>query len=155
MSVSGAAASPPVRVAAAGGVAYVGTTSQREDVIVVLSRNRRQVKRMSIDWVAAAARCSNGQREFGSVDIGAPFTRPIRIRRGRFGATSSGSLPYTPGQIPDLPRGGTLAEAEEVRGKISANGARGTFRETVTYTDFAGNVVKKCDTGRLRWKAVQ
>jgi hypothetical protein len=154
---SGAAPSVPgARAAATGGVAYAGTTSQGEDVFLILSRNRRQVRRMSIGWVARAARCSNRELEVGSVEVGAPFTRPIRVRRqGRFRAGFRDSIAFAPGQVAALPRGGTMAEDEEVKGRISTSGGKGTFRETVTYRDFAGNVVKRCDTGQLRWKVIQ
>ena len=60
LGASAAARPAPVaETAATVGVAYVGTTSKREDVLVVLSRTRRQVKRMVANWSVSAARCGS------------------------------------------------------------------------------------------------
>ncbi len=147
---------PLADTAAAVGVAYVGTTSKGEEVLIVLSRNRRQVRRMVADWFVSAARCGSQEAEFGSVNFGRPFTAPIRIRRrGRFSDASSGLSTYSPGELSLLPQGGTSVEDEQVRGRINRSGGRGTFREIVTYKNPAGTVVKRCDTGQVRWKVVQ
>ena len=156
LGASAAARPAPVADTAATGVAYVGTTSQRQDVLVVLSRNRRQVKRMVANWFVSAARCGSREAEFGSVEFGRPFTAPIRIRRGgRFSDASSGLITLRPGDLSLLPQGGTVVEDEQVKGRVTRSGGRGTSREVVTYKNPAGNVVKRCDTGQVRWKVLQ
>ena len=110
------------------------------------SRNRRQVVRFYADWVAPAGRCTNGQEYFGYTSLEPLFSGRISIRRGgRF------TKHFVWG---DKASDGSFSEDITLAGRFRGKRAGGRFRVIVTERNPAGAVTNRCDTGQVRWSAV-
>jgi hypothetical protein len=147
--LAGAVAAPaPAAPARSPGVAYAGETSQDSPVSFVLSRDRKTIKRLDIDWYATLTQCTNGVAYVSGNTFGAAKTKALKLSsRGTFRQTYVDALTVA-----------GVAHVEErpvVRGTVGRTRASGTFRATVIVTDAAGAEINRCDTGTIRWRAVQ
>jgi len=141
-------AATPARTAPAQGVAYAGETSQDLPVSFVLSRDRKTIKRFDIEWYAPFAQCLNGVVYVSGSTFGARKTKALRLSSRR-------TFRHT--YVDDLTVPG-VAHVEErpvVRGTAGRTRASGTFRATAVVTDGTGAEINRCDTGTIRWRAVQ
>jgi hypothetical protein len=133
---------------AARGVAYAGQTSQDLPVSFVLSRDRRTIKRLDIEWYAEAVQCTSGVTYMSGTTFGARKTRSLRLSSRRtFRHTYVDSL-----TVPGVAR---VEEDAVVRGTVGRTRASGAFRVTAVVTDGAGEVINRCETGTITWRAVQ
>jgi hypothetical protein len=141
-------ASAPAATAPARGVAYAGETSQDQPVSFVLSRDRTQIKRFDIDWYASLTRCSNGVAYVSGTTFGARKTKALKLSSRR-------TFRHTYVDALSVPGVAHVEERPVVRGTVGRTRASGTFRATVVTTDAAGAEINRCDTGTIRWRAVQ
>ena len=143
-----AAATPGTAASAARGVAYAGQTSQDLPVSFVLSRDRRTIKRLDVEWYAEAAQCSTGVTYMSGTTFGARKTKALRL-------TSRRTFRHTYVDALTVPGVARVEEDAVVRGTVGRTRASGTFRVTAVVTDAAGAVINRCETGTLRWSAVE
>lgn len=143
------AAAAPARAAPAPGVAYAGQTSQDIPVSFVVSRDRKTIRRFDIEWYAPAAQCTSGITYMSGTTFGARKTKALKLssRRRTFRHTYVDAL-----TVPGVAR---VEERPVVRGTVGRSRASGTFRATAIVTDAAGLEINRCDTGTLRWTAVE
>ena len=128
------------------GLTYGGTTSQDENVFLRKSRNRRQVVRFYADWIGSRAQCTNGREYFGFTLLDPDVT-------GRTGISRSGRFSKRD-VYEDRSSDGSLREEASIAGRFRGKRARGYLRVHVTERNPAGAVINQCDTGRVRWSAV-
>ena len=148
-SVLAVAAAPPGRAASAPrGVAYAGQTSQDLPVSFVLSRDRRTIKRFDIEWYAEADQCTSGVTYVSGTTFGARKTRSLRLSSRR-------TFRHTYVDALTVPAVARVEETPVVRGTVGRTRASGAFRVTAVVTDAAGEVINRCDTGTLTWRAVE
>ena len=148
--LTGALVAPagPAQSAPARGVAYAGQTSQDLPVSFVLARDRRTIRRLDIEWYAEAGQCTSGVTYMSGTTFGARKTRALRLSSRRtFRHTYVDAL-----TVPGVAR---VEETPVVRGTIGRTRASGAFRVTAVVTDATGAVINRCDTGTLRWSAVE
>ena len=141
-SAGAAAAKPP-----APGLAYVGDSDQGLSVSVLLTKDRRKVKRFEIDWLALPTQCTSGLPYISVTTFGTGSTPALAITGKRFRHTFLDDL-KVPGVL-------DLQEVPVVRGTIGLKRAFGVFRATVVLKDAAGTEVNRCDTGSIKWTAEQ
>jgi hypothetical protein len=140
-------ASPAVANLAASsrspGVMYGGLTGQQLPIMFQLSRNHRTVVRTVVQW---AARCSDPNVFFAETAI-VPI--PMKISStGKF--AMSVRRDYNAGQ------GVKGTETMDISGKLTKDRLiAGTMTGGVIETDQSGNVVDRCSTGTVRYRAVQ
>ncbi len=142
------AASAPAAPARAQGVAYAGATSQDSPVSLVLSRDRRTIKRLDIDWYATIDQCANGVAYVSGTTFGARRTKALRLSSRR-------TFRHTYVDALTVPGTARVEERPVVRGTVGRTRASGSFRATAVVTDAAGNEINRCDTGTIRWTAVE
>ena len=134
------------KAASRPGLTYGGMTSQDENVFLRKSRNRRQLARFVVDWMAAPTRCTNGKEYFGFSLLDPSFSGRIAIRRGgRFTKRDVWR---------DTDSDGSVSEDLTLAGRFRGKRAAGRFRVFVTERNPAGAVINRCDTGSVRWSAV-
>jgi len=142
------AASALAAPARSQGVAYAGSTSQDQPVSFVLARDRRTIKRFDIDWYGPLTRCSNGVAYVSGTTFGATRTKALKLSSRRtFRHTYVDAL-----TVPGVAR---VEERPVIRGTVGRTRASGTFRATAVVTDGAGAEINRCDTGTIRWTAVE
>lgn len=147
LATAGAASTAPAR-APARGVAYAGQTSQDSPVSFVLSRDRRSIKRLDIDWYAPYTQCTNGVAYVSGTTFGARKTKALRLSSRRaFRATYVDAL--------TVPGTAHVEERPVIRGTVGRTRASGTFRATAVVTDATGAELNRCATGTIRWTAVE
>jgi hypothetical protein len=135
--------------AVAQGVAYVGDTSQKaSNISLLLTKDRKRIKTLDIQWSASASQCTSGLPYVSSAKFGRPIgtTLPLSLT-GAFKATNPLDV--------SVPGVAELTETPTITGKVGPNGASGTFRATVLLKDATGKEVNRCDTGRITWTADQ
>ena len=143
-----ATAIAPAAPAPARGVAYAGSTSQDQPVSFVLSRDRKSIKRFDIDWYGPLTQCSNGVAYVSGTTFGAGKTPALKLSSRRtFRHTYLDDL-----SVPGIAR---VEERPVVRGTVGRTRASGTFRATAIVTDATGAELNRCDTGTIRWRAVE
>ena len=142
------AASAPAAPARSQGVAYAGNTSQDSPVSFVLSRDRKTIKRFDIEWYAPLTQCTNGVAYVSGNTFGARKTKALRL-------SSRGTFRHTYVDALTVPGVAHVEERPVVRGRIGRTRASGTFRATAVVTDGAGAEINRCDTGTIRWRAVE
>jgi hypothetical protein len=119
-----------------------GTTSQDEPFLMRIADDGRRVRRAGL---TVRVDCASA--------IGLPLdvvARPVRVRRGAFGAAGGFARPYTD------PDGTRVVErySWELRGRFGRRGARGTFEMTgVVRRRGDGRRVGSCATGTIDWRA--
>jgi hypothetical protein len=128
------------------GLTYGGTTSQRENVFLRKSRNRRQLVRFYADWSASRTRCTNGREYFGFTLLDPDLTGRTGI--GRSGRFSKRDI------YEDRTSDGSVREEANIAGRFRGKRVRGYFRVRVIERNPAGVVTNQCDTARVRWSAV-
>jgi hypothetical protein len=135
--------------AVAPGVAYVGDTSQKASSIsLVLTKDRKRIKTVDVQWSASAAQCTSGLPYVSSSKFGRPIAKALALSlTGAFKATNPFAV--------SVPGVAELIETPTIKGKVGPDGASGTFRATVLLKDATGKEVNRCDTGRITWKADQ
>jgi hypothetical protein len=117
-------------------------------VASVLARDRRTIKRFDIDWYGPLTQCSNGVAYVSGTTFGASKTKALKLSSRRtFRHTYVDAL-----TVPGVAR---VEERPVVRGTVGRTRASGTFRATVVVTDGAGAEINRCDTGTIRWRAVE
>ncbi len=147
-AVMAGAAWAPARAAPARGVAYAGQTSQDLPMSFVLSRDRKSIKRLDIDWFGPAAQCTSGLTYPSGTTFGGRNTRALKLSsRKKFRHTFLDAL-----TIAGVAR---IEEHPVVRGTVGRTRASGTFRATAVVTDAAGAEINRCDTGTITWRAVE
>ncbi|HEV2776610.1 MAG TPA: hypothetical protein VGV90_13535 [Solirubrobacteraceae bacterium] len=143
-----AAAAPGRAVSAPQGVAYAGQTSQDLPVSFVLSRDRRTIRRLDVEWYAEADQCTSAITYMSGTTFGARKTKALRLTSRRtFRHTYVDSL-----TVPGVAR---VEEDAVVRGTVGRTRASGAFRVTAVVTDAAGAVINRCETGTITWRAVE
>jgi len=130
------------------GLAYAGETDQTLAVSLVLTKDRKKVKRLDISWLALPMQCSSGLPYFSMTTFGGGSTRALAI-----GATKGFRHTFNDGV--SLPGDVSLEEVPTIRGTVGLKRAFGTFRSTVVLKDATGAEVNRCDTGAISWTAVQ
>ena len=143
-----AAATAGPAVSAARGVAYAGQTSQDLPVSFVLSRDRRTIKRLDIEWYAEADQCTSGVTYMSGTTFGARKTKSLRLSSRR-------TFRHTYVDALTVPAVARVEETPVVRGTVGRTRASGAFRVTAVVTDAAGAVINRCETGTLTWRAVE
>lgn len=112
-----------------GGVAFGGTTAQREPVVVISPRRPRSVGGVIIDW---SAPCDDG-RIRGTASTFSALPR----RNARFGGTSR--------TLQRLPRG-VAVFSEAISGRVGRRAVTGRFRAIVVARE-NGRRLFRCDSG--------
>ena len=143
-----AAATPGPAASAARGVAYAGHTSQDSPVSIILSRDRRSIRRLDIDWYAPFTQCSNGIAYVSGNTFGASKTKPLKLSSRR-------TFRHTFVDALTVPGVAHVEETPVVRGRVGRTRASGSFRATVVVTDATGAEINRCDTGTITWSAVE
>jgi hypothetical protein len=130
-------------------VAYVGNTSQKASSIsIVLTKDRKRIKTVDVQWSASASRCTSGLPYVSTSKFGRPIAKTLPL--SLTGAFSS-SYPLDV----SVPGVAELIETPTIKGRVRPDGASGTFRATVVLKDATGKEVNHCDTGRITWSADQ
>lgn len=119
---------------------YAGVTSQNEPVVLQTDAHRRHVTLVRIGWDAA---CDGG----GFAHVGDSLAGFAISRRGGF----SGSFTATFGRSTSVH--GRLQY--QIRGRVGAGRASGSFHVLDTVMDSSGATIRTCDSGTVRWSAVQ
>jgi hypothetical protein len=132
---------------AAAGLAYVGESEQGLSVSLLLTKDRRKVKRFEIDWLALPTQCTSGLPYISMTTFGAGSTPALTIRSKRFRHTFADDF-KVPGVI-------DLQEVPIVRGTVGLKRAFGVFRATAVVRNEAGTEINRCDTGSIPWTAKQ
>lgn len=147
-TVVAAAPAAAKRAAPLQGVGYAGETAQDLPMSLVLTANRKAIKRLDIMWIALPGQCSTLMPYVSATTFGADNTKAIALSSGkRFRHTFVDAL--------TLPEVGSIEEHPVVRGTVGRTRAFGTFRATAVVKDAAGAEVTRCDTGTISWTAVQ
>jgi hypothetical protein len=141
--VPAGAATAPAR-----GVAYAGETSQDLPVSFVVSRDRKTIKRLDVEWYAPFAQCTNGVVYVSGSTFGARKTKALKLSSRR-------TFRHTYVDALTVPGTARVEETPVIRGTVGRTRASGTFRATAVVTDAAGAVLNRCDTGTIRWRAVE
>jgi hypothetical protein len=125
------------------GVVYGGMTTQRDPIMLQLSRTHQKVVGTAITW---EANCSNPDDSyFESAVLGAQMAIQSN---GRFAATASHTFADGPGI--------TGAESLTITGTLKKDRLiTGTVTGTLIDKDQSGNVVERCDSGSIRYRAIQ
>jgi hypothetical protein len=142
------AASAPAAPARAQGVAYAGQTTQDSPVSFVLSRDRKTIKRFDIDWYAPFTQCTNGVAYVSGTTFGARKTKALRLSSRR-------TFRHTYVDALTVPGTARVEERPVIRGTVGRTRASGSFRATAVVTDATGAEINRCDTGTIRWTAVE
>jgi hypothetical protein len=142
------AASAPAAPARAQGVAYAGATSQDLPVSLVLSRDRRTIRRLDIDWYATIEQCTSGVAYVSGTTFGARRTKALRLGSRR-------TFRHTYVDALTVPGTARVEERPVVRGTVGRTRASGRFRATAVVTDATGAEINRCDTGTITWTAVE
>lgn len=146
--VVGVADGATARPAPVEGLAYTGVTMQDLPISFVLTKDRKKIKRLDIEWVALPAECTSRLPYVSRTTFGSGASKPLALSsRKRFAHTFSDSLTL-PGVI-------ALDERPVVRGTVGRRRAFGTFRATAVVRDAAGVEVNRCDIGTISWTAIQ
>jgi hypothetical protein len=132
-----ALAAPAALAALPGGAKYVGTTSDGSAVMVRLTGNAKNVKRMRISYVV---HCDNGGSGRTYTDIAG-----ASVHRDR---TFSMSGTYTG-------RSDGSKNRFSVSGKLTAKKAHGKFSLKSTGKGGKGKKKVTCTTGKLTWSAAR
>jgi len=144
LAVAGAATAGSA--SAAGGVSYVGETSQGAHLSLKVNARRSRVRVLYVDWLAGAGRCSNHRDYYSSTMFGMGANGPPGIRAGRFGARISEGL--------ENEFGGTTVEQLSLNGRVNRIRASGRIQVQVTERDATGDIVNRCTTGQISWSAL-
>lgn len=130
------------------GVGYAGETAQGLPVALILTNDRKKIKRFDMPWVALPAQCSSGMPYVSATTFGAGSTPALAIGAGkRFRHTFTDAFTFADATA--------IEEVPTVRGTIGRTRASGTFRATAVVRDAAGTELTRCDTGAIRWTALQ
>ncbi|HVS28603.1 MAG TPA: hypothetical protein VHE14_03570 [Solirubrobacteraceae bacterium] len=125
------------------GPRYSGHTNQvSRDVSIRVSRRRTAVVRFQIGWDASCAHAT----PFGaSTDV----VRSLHIRRsGAFKSHGHYSIA--------LPDGSSANVTASLSGRfVSSDAARGVFSAVVVTVDRGNHLLDQCQTGAIRWIALQ
>ena len=115
---------------------------------IILSRDRRTIRRLDIDWYAPFTHCTNGLAYVSGNTFGASRTKALKLSSRRtFRHTYVDALTF-----PGVAR---VEETPVVRGTVGRTRASGSFRATVVVTDATGAQINRCDTGTITWRAVE
>jgi hypothetical protein len=135
VQAAGSASSP--------GVVYGGLTTQKNPIMLQLSRTHRKVVRTAITW---EANCSNPNDFFFESAV---FTVPMAIQsNGKFAATASRNFEDGPGI--------TATESLTITGTLKKDRLiTGTATGSLADKDQSGKVVEQCNSGTLRYTAIQ
>jgi hypothetical protein len=141
-----AGAGPGAQAASAGGVSYVGQTSQGEPLSMKMNAKRNRLRMLYVDWSAGAPRCSDHREYMSSTMLGMWGNPPPRVRAGRFESRVEEGF--------ENERGGFTVEQLSLSGRVKGLRASGSLRVQVTVRNARGSIVNRCDTGRISWNAV-
>lgn len=144
--VSGASAAVAPRLPAEG-LAWVGETVQGLPVSFVLTKDRKKIKRLDVEWYALPGQCSGGLPYASRTTFGAGETKALPITRKSFRHTFADAFAL-PGVI-------AMEETPVISGTVGRTRAFGTFSAVAVIKDGAGTEVTRCDTGPIPWKAIQ
>ena len=143
-----AAATPGPAASAARGVAYAGWTSQDSPVSIILSRDRKTIRRLDIDWYAPFTQCTSAIAYVSGNTFGASKTKALKLSSRR-------TFRHTYVDTVTVPGVARVEETPVVRGTVGRTRASGSFRATVVVTDGGGAEINRCDTGTITWRAVE
>jgi hypothetical protein len=144
--VSGAAAAAAPRPPAEG-FGWAGETVQGLPFSFVLTKDRKKIKRLDVEWYALPEQCSSGLPYGSRTTFGAGETKALPITRKSFGHTFLDAFAI-PGVI-------TIEETPVVSGTLGRTRAFGTFSAIAVLKDGAGTEITRCDTGPIAWTAIQ
>ena len=148
LGVVSGASSAAGRALPAQGYGWVGETTQDLPVSFVLTKDRKKIKRLDIEWYALPDQCSSALPYGSRTTFGAGATKALPINaRKSFGHTFLDALAI-PGMI-------TMEETPIINGTVGRTRAFGTFSATAVIKDGAGTEITRCDTGPIAWTAIQ
>ena len=144
----GAAAAAAAPRLPAEGLAWVGETVQGLPVSFVLTKDRRKIKRLDIEWYTLPGQCSSTPAYGSRTTFGARATKALPINaRKSLGHTFLDAFAI-PGVI-------TMEETPIIDGTVGRTRAFGTFSAIAVVKDSAGTEITRCDTGPIAWTAIQ
>jgi hypothetical protein len=144
--VSGASAAAAPRPPAEG-LAWVGETVQGLPISFVLTKDRKKIKRLDVEWFALPGQCSSGLPYGSRTTFGAGQTKALPITRKSFGHTFLDAFEI-PGVI-------AMEETPVIGGTVGRTRAFGAFSAIAVMKDGAGTEITRCDTGPIAWTAIQ
>ena len=146
-TVSGASAAA-ARPLPAEGLAWVGETVQDLPISFVLTKDRKKIKRLDLEWYALPAQCSGGLPYVSRTTFGAGETKALPI-------SSRKSFRHTFLDAVTIPGVITMEETPIISGTVGRKRAFGTFSAIAVLKDGAGMEITRCDTGPIAWTAIQ
>ena len=147
LGVAGGASAAAAPRLPAEGLAWVGETVQGLPVSFVLTKDRKKIKRLDIEWYALPGQCSSALPYSSRTTFGAGETKALPITRKSFGHTFVDAFAI-PGVI-------TMEETPVISGTVGRTRAFGTFSAVAVVKDGAGTEITRCDTGPMPWTAIQ
>lgn len=121
---------------------YRGSTSQGKSISFKFVKDGRKIKNGAISWTAD---CTAAGPKALKTDSNFSFSRPV--------VSSNGVIsPPTGSYTIDLGGGYRGKFTVDLNGRfVSETRAVGTFRGRATVSDSSGQVVDRCDSGRITW----
>jgi len=129
-------------------VAYSGQTMQDLQISFVLTKDRRKIKRLDIEWVGLPAECSSDLPYVSRTTFRSGGSKTLALSAGK-------SFRHTFIDGVTLLGGIALEERPVVRGSVGRTRAFGMFRATAVLRDAAGVELNRCDIAAIAWTVVQ